>query len=146
MAGQVKHIVIRGESGYMPPEWAYKDTLLITRNSVEYECILCEPVKINPVQKWAYVTGSLAFRKLFDRVVDAVDEVFARNPKCPCTDLPFWTFQVTYEDGGMVEKAYTAYCEEFQDCFTAIRRLVPPCELIPCMLRMSGNDKHTREV
>lgn len=139
MPDHVEHIVIRGESGYVPPEWEYKDTLLITGHSVEYECKPYEPKKTNPVQKWVYVTNSPAFRKLFDQVVEAVDEVFARNPQCHCTDLPFWTFQVTYEDGSTVEKVYSAYPEEFKDCFVVIRKLVPPCELIPCMLRMSGD-------
>ena len=137
MAGQVEHIIIRGESGYVPPEWEYTDTLLITEHSVEYECKPYNPMKTNPIQKWVYVTNSMIFKKLFDQVVDAVYEVFIRDPKCSFTDLPFWTFQVTYKDGSMVKKIYTSHPEEFKDCFTVIRKLVPPCELIPCMLRIS---------
>ena len=39
---------------YVPATEEYKDTLVITNHSIDYECSPYEPWKMNPVQKWAY--------------------------------------------------------------------------------------------
>lgn len=84
MLKNVQYIVLEGQSGRVPWEWEYRDTLLITAHSAEYECKPYEPVKQNPVQKWVYITNSPAFQKLFDQMVDAIGEVFERDPQSYC--------------------------------------------------------------
>ena len=38
MLKNVQYIVLEGQSGRVPWEWEYRDTLLITAHSAEYEC------------------------------------------------------------------------------------------------------------
>ena len=73
---KVKQITI---SGYVPATEEYKDTLVISDHSIDYECNPYEPWKMNPVQKWSYSTNSFAFKKLFELAADALHVVFLRG-------------------------------------------------------------------
>ena len=141
---KAKQITISGESGYVPATEEYKDTLIITDHSIDYECNPYEPWKMNPVQKWSYSTNSFAFKKLFELAADALHAVFLRDPQCPGTDLPFMYFTVTYEDGKTVKKTYSVNPDEFSGCFDLVKKMVPPSELIPGVLQTSEDYQQRR--
>ena len=130
-------IIISGTSGYVGIEEEYSDTLSITDNSIEYECNPYRPSYMNPVQKWSYTTNSPAFRKLFELALKATREIFERNPECPGTDMPETEFSVTYHNNETIQKVYLVSSNEFSECFSILKKMVPPCELMPCVLQTS---------
>ena len=132
-------IIISGRSGYVGIEEEYSDTLSITDDSIEYECNPYQPSYMNPIQKWSYKTNSPAFRKLFGLALKATREIFERDPKCPGTDMPETEFSVIYHNNETVQKVFLVSSNEFSECFSILRKMVPPCELMPCVLQ-TGED------
>lgn len=142
---KVVKIVITGCSGYVPSEYEYKDRLIVTDHSAEYDCKPYKPWEMNPVQKRSYTTNSLAFRKLFELAVRAVDEIFVRDPQCPGIDMPVTGFEVFFENGDYTEKTYMVRPDEFSACFAILKKMVPNCELMPWTLQTS-EDYHVKRV
>lgn len=130
-------IIISGRSGYVGIEEEYSDTLSITDDSIEYECSPYQPSYMNPVQKWSYTTNSPAFRKLFEDALKATREIFERDPECPGTDMPETIFTVTYHNGETIKKVYLVSHNEFSYCYSVLKKMVPPCELMPWVLKTS---------
>ena len=137
-------IKISGESGYVNDEEVYKDTLIITDHSIEYECKPNINSEMNPVQSWSYTTNSPAFKKLFELGVVATHEIFARDPQCPGTDMPVTRFQVTYSNKEIAKKVYMVNSNEFSECFSILKKMVPPCELMPSVLQTFEDYKKRR--
>lgn len=84
-----------------------------------------------------YTTNSEAFVRLFELVIEAIGEVFERNPECPGTDMPVTKFSVIFNSNKTVEKTYMADPDEFSECFSILKKMVPPSELMPWVLRTS---------
>lgn len=140
----VSQIRISGHSGYvLSNDYEYSDMLIITDHSIEYQCKPYEPSFVNPIQNWSYSTISREFAELFRLAADAVHEVFRRDPKCPCTDLPVTDFTVIYRDGSTVRHHYSVRPDEFSECFVIIKKMVPSCEPVPWVL-MTSEDYSAR--
>ena len=137
-------IIISGTSGYVDIEEEYSDTLSITEDSIEYECNPNQPSYMNPIQKWSYKTNSPAFRKLFELALKATREIFERDPKCPGTDMPETKFSVTYHNNETVQKVFWVSSNEFSECFSILKKMVPPCELMPCVLQTAEDYRKER--
>lgn len=131
----VVQIKISGESGYVPAEKEYSDVLIITDHSIEYDCKPFQPCEMNPVQHWLYKTNSPRFTRFFNHAVSAVHKIFERDPKCTGTDMPVTKFSVTYQNKKSVNRTYMVSSEEFKECFSIIRMMVPILELIPHVLQ-----------
>lgn len=113
----------------------------IVNHKPDYRDLISE---MNPVQKWSYTTNSLAFRKLFELAVRAVDEIFVRDPQYPGTDMPVTGFEVFFENGDYTEKTYMVRPDEFSACFAILKKMVPNCELIPWTLQTSEDYEKKR--
>ena len=133
----IAKIMISGESGYVSVEEEYRDTLSITDHSIEYECNPYQPSYLNPIQRWSYATNSSNFKRLFNLALKSTREIFTRDPECPGTDMPVTRFHVTYYNNETIKKVYMADSDEFSECFSILKKMVPPCELVPWVLKTS---------
>ena len=135
----VVRIEIFGESGYVTADEEYTDALIITDHSIEYECKPYEPSDVNPIQKWSYRSNSPAFKRLFSLTITAIQEIFRRDPQCPGTDMPVTTFVLTHSDNKTTKNMYMVNPNEFRECFSILKKMVPPCELVPWVLQTSDD-------
>ena len=117
--------------------YAYVDRLALTDHSIEYVCEPDEPYILNPIQKWSYISNSPAFKKLFESAGDAVHEILERDLQCRGTDIPTTSFYIRYSDGKTVENSHMLFSDEFSECYNIIKKMVPPCELMPWVLQTS---------
>ncbi len=130
----IKRISISGESGYGPCEEAYTDKVTIEPNAIRYEYLpLCES-ETNPTRKWAYRTTSPIFSKLFDEVCVLVTAAMYREIIDICTDIGSINFRITHTDGKKECKTFLCPGEEFKECFSIIKKMVPDCEYVPAVL------------
>ena len=51
--------------------------------------------------------------------------------------MPETQFTVTYHNNETIKKVYLVNHNEFSECFTILKKLVPPCELMPWVLKTS---------
>lgn len=131
----VKQIRMEGISGYVPPDYEYRDILTITDHSIEYQCTPSEPSEKNPVQYWSYTTVNTEFAKNFELAVDAVYEALDCDLRNHLTDLPSILFQLTLHNGKIIQKRFEAARSEFNKCKSVIKKLVPNSEPIPWVLK-----------
>ena len=64
----IKRILIKGTSGYVPVDKAYKDKITIERSGIRYDFNPFEPMESNMPLRWSYWTTNPAFGELFDRL------------------------------------------------------------------------------
>ena len=72
---EIVRVVIKGSSGYTTADEAFKDKVIITRESIRYEFIPFIATEISPVRKWSYKTTSPIFQKLYDELVNLIPDV-----------------------------------------------------------------------
>ena len=133
---KIIRVKITAESGHVPAEYEFRDSLIITENSIEYECSPYMPSDTNHVQSWAYRTNRPEFARQFKLAVIALKRFFFFSPESAYVDMPFVRFQVTDNNDTTIEKRYMINPNEYRECFACIMKMVPPSEQIPCMLQM----------
>lgn len=133
----IKRIAIYGESGYGPYEEAYTDKFTIERGAAKYEYLPACKTEINPIRKWTYKTTSPLFGKSFDDACCAVRDILNSGIVVFCTDVGSIKFTVTFEDGTKKSKSFFCTGDEFKECFSILKRVVPDTEYIPAVLLTS---------
>lgn len=136
MASIIK-IVIKGGSGYGPGDEAYNDKLTIDCNSIKYEYNPIIESKSNAPRKWSYKTTSPIFQKLFEEAAAEVEVILNWEEVPFVTDLGVTTFVVTYADKTKATRDFVLPGDEFEECFTIVKQMVPRCEYIPAVLLTS---------
>ncbi len=136
---KAKRIVIKSTSGYCPVDYAYRDKLTITPNSIayEYKPYLEGDNILNPHRKWSYKTTNENFGLVFEKIAGAVDEILKRDQEpmyCDCGDIDFI---VTYDDGSKATREFRAPADEFADCFKIISEIIPVTEDVPEAIRIN---------
>lgn len=136
---KAKKIVIKSTSGYCPVDYAYRDKLTITTNSIAYECKpqLEDDNVLNPYRKWSYKTTNENFGLVFEKIAAAVDEILKRDQEPMCCDSGDIDFIVTYEDGSKATRGFGVPADEFEECFKIISEIIPVTEDIPAAIRLS---------
>lgn len=71
---EIVRIVIKSESGYGPVDEAYKDKVIITKDSIRYEYTPHLVSKTNPGRKWSYRTTSPIFQQKFDELAQLLPD------------------------------------------------------------------------
>lgn len=130
-------ISIKGESGYCAAEDAYSDRLTITRNSITYDYKPLFESEMNASRKWSYKTISPFFETLFDSTAKAVDEILHMEDVLFVTDIGVTSFTVTYADKTKDARDFYLPGDEFQNCFSIIKQMVPGCEDVPYVIQTS---------
>ena len=130
-------IAIKGESGYDPDDEAYSDKLTIDRDSIRYESKPEMESEINMSRKWSYKTSSPIFKKLFRETAVAVVDILNWELRPFVIDLGVTTFTITYADKTKAKRDFILPGDEFKECFTIIKKMVPGCEYTPAVLLTS---------
>ena len=139
-------IVIKGGSGYGPVDEAFSDKVTIDRDSIRYEYKPVLESKINMPRKWLYKTSSPIFQKLFRKAAVAVVDILNCEEKPFVTDLGVTSFTVTYADKTKATRDFILPGDDFKECFTIIKQMVPGCEYTPAVLLTSEDYSDSCEV
>ena len=136
---KAKRIVIKSTSGYCPVDYAYRDKLTITPNSIayEYKPYLEDDNVLNPYRKWSYKTTNADFVLLFEKITGAVEEILKRDQEPMYCDSGNIDFIVTHEDGSKATREFGVPADEFEECFKIISEIIPVTEDIPAVIRLS---------
>lgn len=132
---KIKEIIIRGESGYCHVDDTYDDKLTIKSTGVKYVYKPTHESENNKKRKWSYTTISEEIENLFCEIADDVLKIIKREIKEGYTDLGVIEFQVTYDDNSKDMRLFFEPIDEFADTFRMIKKMVPPCEEIPEVLK-----------
>ncbi len=138
--GRMAHItkiIIKGESGYAPVEESYRDKITIDHDSIRYKYKPEVESDFNVPRKWSYKTSSPIFRKLFTEAAAAVEEILKCEEMPLASDLGTTTFTLVYADKRKVKRSFTVPGDEFRECFSIIKQMVPGCEYVPAVLLTS---------
>ena len=130
-------IIIKGESGYGPVDEAFTDKVTIDLDSIRYEYKPVVESKINVPRKWSYKTSSPIFQKRFKEVADSVETILHWEEKPFVTDIGVTTFVVIYADKTKSTREFFLPGDDFKECFTIIKQMVPGCEYVPAVLLTS---------
>ncbi len=131
---RVERIVIKMETGFFPAMYddGYKDRLVITPNSISY---VNEPrFEHMDNYRWSYKTMSLDFTLAFIEIAQEVEKIIRRQLDFVCCDGDHFIFTLTYEDGSKESRDFWASSEDFEGCFSAIRKIIPQTEELPDMI------------
>lgn len=134
---EISKIIIKGSSGFGPVEEAYTDIVSITKDSIQYNYSPLVETEINPVRKWSYKTTSPIFQKLFKDISAAVEEILDWEMKEQVMDIGTTAFTVTYTDKTRREREFFRPGDDFDECFSIVKKMVPRCEYIPAVLLTS---------
>lgn len=132
---EIIKIVIRSSSGFGPIDQAYEDKFVMTPAGMSYELKPCVQSDLNCSLKWSYKTNSSLFTVAFERVCYMMPDILMPNRVCDCTDVGMIDFTVIYSDKTKRNIRYWCTPDTFDECFSVIRDILPPCELVPEVLR-----------
>ncbi len=132
-------IVIKGGSGYGPVDEAFSDKVTIDCDSIRYEYTPVVESEINMPRKWTYKTSSPIFQKLFREAAAAVEVILNWEEEPFVTDLGVTSFTVTYADKTKATRDFILPGDDFKECFTIIKQMVPECEYTPTVLLTSDD-------
>ena len=130
----IERIAIKGTSGYCSYEDAYEDKLFITPTSIRYERKPEIESVFNAPRKWSYKTTSPEFGELFAELAKEVAAILAWEDVIFVTDIGSTTFVVTYADKSRESRDFILPSEDFEACFSIVKRMLPTCEPIPDVL------------
>lgn len=138
----IKRILIKGTSGYVPVDKAYKDKITIERSGIRYDFNPFEPTESNMPIRWSYRTTNPAFGELFDSLAQLMPGIL-NTPVCLFEDdATTIELSVTYDDGSRVKQEFWAPTDDIQECFAIVRRMLPTLEEVPCTLRVFSRPVH----
>lgn len=130
-------IVLTGASGYCPMDEAYNDKLTICPDSIRYEYTPVVETETNIPRRWSYKTSSPIFRKVFNDASVAIEDIMNWEERPFCTDLGETGFVITYSDKSKRKRTFVLPGDDFKDCFSIIKQMIPGCEYIPAVLLTS---------
>ena len=130
-------ITIKSESGYCCVEEVYSDKITITKDSIRYEYNPMIESDKNVHRKWSYKTTSPIFQKLFKEAALAVEPILSWEEMIFVADSGNTTFTVTYDDKTKKTRDFFLSGDEFKECFSIIKQMVPGCEYVPAVLLTS---------
>ncbi len=134
---EVVRITIKGTSGYGPYDEAYEDKVTISPDSIRYEYVPMVQSPENMLRKWSYKTTNPAFSKLFWHAAAAVEEILDQEEKGLVLDIGEIVFTVRYSDKTRRSREFFLPADDFKECFSIIKRMIPACEDIPFVLQTS---------
>ena len=129
--------MIKSASGYGPIDDAYEDKVLLTDSSICYE-YTAHPMSesdINVHCKWSYKTDSPLFKSIFKEIATKTPEYLYNDEILFACDIGPTIITATFEDKHKETVNYFCPSEFFAEYFRLIKKLVPPCEEVPVVLK-----------
>ncbi len=113
---------------------AYKETLTITANSIEYTCTPISESNSNPSTYWSYHTNSSNFKVKYNLVaklaINALNNDLELLSLSVC-DGDEIGVEVIYSDGSSLSNYYFGSIEQLGILPSEISTMIPKCEDIP---------------
>lgn len=134
---EIIKITIKGESGYGPGDKAYHDKIIIEQGSIRYEYNPIIESDVNTARKWSYKTTNPTFQKRFTDAAVAVEKILNWEDLLFCTDVGLTSFMVIYADKTKCSRDFFLPRDDFKECFSIIKKMVPDCEYMPTTLLTS---------
>ena len=132
---EITKIVIKGASGYCSVNYAFKDKVTLTPDSISYECNPYAEESHIQKRKWSYKTTSPSFQETFKTIADGVNKELEEEIKDLWLDAGSVDLVVTFADKTKRTESYFVSGEYFHDLFMIIKQLVPGIEEIPEVLK-----------
>jgi len=132
---EVTRVVIKGESGYVGVDDAYKDKVTITPESISYEYMPLFALPDNANQKWSYKTINQAFKERFVAIAEELIKELDRAKDERWLDVGALEIVITFADRTQRKERYFVLGDYFHDSFMRIKQLVPAIEQIPEVLK-----------
>lgn len=130
-------IVLKSASGYCPVDEAYNDRLTICPDSIRYEYTPVVETETNIPRKWSYKTSSPIYHKLFNDASSAIESIMNWEEIPFCKDLGETEFALAYSDKTKCKRTFVLPGDDFKDCFSIIKQMIPGCEYLPAVLLTS---------
>ncbi len=130
-------IMIKSASGYGSIDDAYEDKVILTDSSISYE-YTPHPMSqsdINVRCKWSYKTDSPLFKSIFKEIVSKTPEFLHNDEILFACDIGPTIITATFEDKHKETVNYFCPSEFFAEYFRLVKKLVPPCEDVPVVLK-----------
>ena len=132
---EIVKITIKGCSGYCSYDAAYDDKLVLTPSSISYDYVPLHESESNFTRKWSYKTNSHIFKVSFENVASMMPSILSAKETFLCTDVGMIDFTVTYADKTRKHICYWCTGNNFSNCFSIIKNLVPSYEFMPEVLK-----------
>ena len=136
---EIIQVNIRSESGFCSYDEAYKDKLVIKKNSIKYKYDPVVVTETNPVREWSYKTNSSIYSKIFIDISNEVNIILDTVKDLRCCDGSMLSFEIIFDDKTKKKQAYWGSIHNFDPCLKMIQKLVPNSEYIPICL-LTEND------
>ena len=132
-------ITILEKTGYGPIDFAHKETLWITRDSIRY---VYEPVRESESNRpaiWFQRDESPEFKKNFAGVCHEIRELMNQEPGTLWEEDDTITLTVAFEDGTNWVRDYnlSPYDDDLDKCVFAIIKLIPAMMKCPMFIEHS---------
>lgn len=130
-------IMIKSASGYGPIDDAYEDKITLTDSSISYE-YTPHPLsqsELNVYRKWSYKTDNPLFKSIFKEIAAKTPEYLYNDEILFACDIGPTIITATFEDKHKETVNYFCPSEFFAEYFRLIKKLVPPCEDVPVVLK-----------
>lgn len=125
---QIKSGTIKSESGYFAIQNGYKDTLVLTNDTIKY---LYKPTfakDIFPERKWSYKTNNIEYKEIFDNVSKNVEQLILNFEEPHYLVAGYINFTIKYDDNSKISAETFAPSDEFNDVLSLIKIVVPNSE------------------
>jgi len=134
MGKEIVRVIVKGQSGYVPADYAYSERLVMDSCSLSYEYKPYRRSERNPGRKWSYRTDNPSYGLLFAEVAAAVAGALHHHCESICVDVGAITLAVTYADKTRESRDFFEPSESFADVLGPIRRAIPSMEDMPAVL------------
>ena len=87
------------------------------------------------MSSWSYKTSSSTFYQLFLNAGKAVEKIIDMDHDLRATDIGCTSFVITYSDKTRKMRNFFLPPNDFKQCFSIIKQMIPGCEDLPKTLK-----------
>lgn len=128
-------IIINGNSGFFAIGEAYKDQLIITPESIEYE-LTTRPQSGSAPKKWKFTSNSMPFRTLYQTLASRAIAICETEQELMALDGPEVELSVAFSDSSTLSKEISLYVPGIETLVMLIGFMIPAIEEPPKSLEV----------
>lgn len=131
---QIKSVTIKSESGYFAIQNGYKDTLVLSSDTIKYHYKPTFAKNLFPERKWSYKTNNIEYKEIFDNFSKNVEQLILNFEEPHYLDAGYIGFTIKYDDNSNIYAETFTPSDEFDEVLSLIRTVVPNFEQMPAVL------------
>ncbi len=128
----ITRIILRGESQLQNARVIFKDRLAIEADQISYQYHPLFKTARDPMRKWE---ASIESNACYEEVCQKVSAVLEFENPGHHPEMPVREFEVTCEDGSTRKEKFYIPLDKFQECFDAMKKMIPAGEEMPECLK-----------